>query len=368
MAMLLSLVIPAYNEADALPALRETLERVLPVLDCETEILFIDDGSGDHTAEMIRHWAQQDDRVKLLAFSRNFGHQAAVTAGLDFAAGDAVVVMDADLQDPPELLPQMLELYRDGYDVVSAQRCDRACDGRLKRATAAGFYWLMRNAVDARLVPQVGDFRLFSRAAVLALRRFREQHRFMRGLVAWLGLKEAILPYRRQVRCAGATKYPLWKMLRFAWTAITSSSGLPLRATMAGGGILTAGGLLYALYVLFETLVRRATVPGWSSLVCLQVTFSGAILLAIGLVGDYLAKVYEESKGRPLYVLTEAVNVPTAGRVEPARVVVLAPSAIASEDEHDGVVTTDRLRVEPGALDRMRRREAVVAGKVLSDA
>jgi glycosyltransferase involved in cell wall biosynthesis len=137
--MLLSLVIPAYNEADALPALRASLERILPDLDCDTEILFIDDGSSDDTAEMIRAWGEQDRHVKLLAFSRNFGHQAAVTAGLDFAAGDAVVVMDADLQDPPELLSQMLELYRDGYDVVSAQRCDRACDSRLKRATAAIF-------------------------------------------------------------------------------------------------------------------------------------------------------------------------------------------------------------------------------------
>jgi hypothetical protein len=222
-----------------------------------------------------------------------------------------------------------------------------------------------RNAVDGRLVPQVGDFRLFSRAAVLALRRFREQHRFMRGLVAWLGLKEAILPYRRQARCAGTTKYPLWKMLRFAWTAITSSSGLPLRATMAGGAILTAGGLAYALYVLFETLVRRTTVPGWSSLVCLQVIFSGAILLAIGLVGEYLAKVYEETKGRPLYVLADAVNV-AAQTVEPQRAVVLVPRA---EDhaslEQDG--RPDRLRIAPAAAERARRREAAVAGKVLSD-
>jgi dolichol-phosphate mannosyltransferase len=185
----------------------------------------------------------------------------------------------------------------------------------------------------------------------------------MRGLVAWLGLKEAILPYRRQARCAGTTKYPLWKMLRFAWTAITSSSGLPLRATMAGGAILTAGGLAYALYVLFETLVRRTTVPGWSSLVCLQVIFSGAILLAIGLVGDYLAKVYEESKGRPLYVLAESVNVP-AGQIEPTRSVVLAPRPTERQDEN---VPSERLRIDPAAAERARRREAAVAGKVLSD-
>jgi dolichol-phosphate mannosyltransferase len=260
--------------------------------------------------------------VKVLEFSRNFGHQAAITAGLDFAAGDAVVVLDADLQDPPELLPEMVDLYRRGYDVVSAQRVARAGDGLFKRATAALFYWLIRKTVDRRVLPEVGDFRLFSRAAVTALRRFREQHRFMRGLVAWLGLKEVILPFQRQPRAAGETKYPLSKMLRFAWTAITSFSALPLRLIVGAGGLVTAAGLGTACYVLHDLIREGSAGAAWAPLISLQLLLSGVTLLAVGLVGDYVGRIYEEVKGRPLYVVAEAVNVlPRAA--PPVRAVVL---------------------------------------------
>jgi dolichol-phosphate mannosyltransferase len=262
--------------------------------------------------------------VKILGFSRNFGHQAAITAGLDVAAGDAVVVMDADLQDPPDLLPDMVALFRQGFDVVSAQRLSRDGEGPFKRGTAALFYALMRKAVDERLRPQIGDFRLFSRRAVHALRGFREQHRFLRGLVAWLGLKEAILPFHRPPRVAGVTKYSAWKMARFAWTAISSFSALPLKISLAGGLLLTAVGLAYSVYVLYEKLVLGTTVPGWSSLVCLQLVFSGATLTAVGLVGDYVARIYEEMKGRPLYVVSEALNL-DPGPALPARAVYVAP-------------------------------------------
>jgi len=320
--MILSIVIPVFNEAEALPVLLPALKPVLESMDCDYELLFVNDGSKDQSADILRELASNDPRVKVLNFARNFGHQAAITAGLDFASGDAVVVMDADLQDPPELLPEMLKLFRQGYDVVSAQRAERTGEGIFKRGSASAFYWLMRKAVDERLVDQVGDFRLFSRAAVLAIRQFREQHRFMRGLVAWLGLKEVIIPFRRQPRAAGTTKYPLVRMLRFAWTAITSFSGLPLRVCLGGGTLLTCGGIVYMLYVLYATLVKRATSPGWSSLVCLQTIYSGAILIAIGLVGEYVAKIYEESKGRPLYVVSDALNVSTQ-EMDPSRATVL---------------------------------------------
>ena len=192
--MLLSLVIPVYNEEEALPSLFAALRSTLEAIDCELEILYIDDGSRDKTRAILAAAAEFDPRVKVLGFSRNFGHQAAITAGLDFAAGDAVVVMDSDLQDPPELLAEMVALYRQGYDVVSAQRVGRDGESVFKRVTAALFYALMRRAVDERLQSQVGDFRLFSRAAVTAIRGLREQHRFMRGMVAWLGLREADHP------------------------------------------------------------------------------------------------------------------------------------------------------------------------------
>lgn len=307
-SMLLSVVIPVYNESATLPLLLEALSQVLTRMNCQYELIFVDDGSGDDSPAILSEAARKQPRVKVLTFSRNFGHQAAITAGLDFASGDAVVTMDADLQDPPELLPEMVDLYRRGYDVVSAQRVSREGEGLFKRSTAGLFYWLMRRTVDSRLVPEVGDFRLFSRAAVVALRSLREQHRFMRGLVAWLGLKEAIVPFHRPPRAAGATKYTVWKMARFAWTAVCSFSGLPLRLSLPFGILITMAGFLYLVYVVYATLVLHATVPGWTSLVALQVIFSGSTLVALGLLGDYIARIYEESKSRPLYVLARSVN------------------------------------------------------------
>ncbi len=332
--MLLSLVIPVYNEEEALPSLFAALRSTLEAIDCELEILFIDDGSRDKTRAILAAAAEFDPRVKVLGFSRNFGHQAAITAGLDFAAGDAVVVMDSDLQDPPELLAEMVALYRQGYDVVSAQRVGRDGESVFKRGTAALFYALMRRAVDERLQSQVGDFRLFSRAAVTAIRGLREQHRFMRGMVAWLGLREAVIPFRRPPRVAGATKYPAWKMARFAWTAISSFSALPLKLSLVGGLLMTALGLAYSVWVIYESIVLKTTVRGWSSLVCIQLLFSGAMLTALGLVGDYVARIYEEVKGRPLYVVSEAINLaPDVRPPERALRLIARPFAAISTQE-----------------------------------
>jgi dolichol-phosphate mannosyltransferase len=322
--MLLSLVIPLFNEEAVLPLLIERLDGVLAGLDCQAEVILIDDGSRDRTLALVRELAARDPRYRALSFSRNFGHQAAITAGLDVASGDAVVIMDADLQDPPEILARMLQLYREGYDVVSAQRVGREGDGWWKRATASGFYWVMRKTVDERIVPEVGDFRLLSSAVVRALRQFREQHRFMRGLIAWLGFREAVVPFERGPRAAGMTKYPTLKMAAFAWTAITSFSGLPLRVGVLAGLAMTVMGALYFVYALYRALVAHATVPGWTSLVFLQIFFSGATLLSIGLMGEYLARVYDESKRRPLYIVRDAVNLQVAG--EPAaRTIVVSP-------------------------------------------
>lgn len=322
--MLLSIVIPLYNEEAVLPLLVDRLNDGLGRLDCDAEIVLVDDGSTDSTLALAKKAVQEDPRYRLLSFSRNFGHQAAITAGLDFADGDAVVIMDADLQDPPEIIGRMVELYREGYDVVSAQRESREHDSGWKRATASAFYWLMRRTVDQRIMPEVADFRLLSRGAVHAIRQFREQHRFMRGLIAWLGLREATVRFKRPPRAAGTTKYPTLKMAAFAWTAITSFSGLPLRLGVLAGVCLTLLGILYFVYAAYRALIVHATVPGWTSLVFLQIFFSGAILLSIGLVGEYLARVYDESKRRPLYVLRDMVNVP---RRTPSadRIVVLEP-------------------------------------------
>jgi dolichol-phosphate mannosyltransferase len=331
-AMLVSIVIPVYNEAQCLPALLARLRPAVERLDADYEVIFVNDGSTDESSSVLDEMSATDPRLKVLGLSRNFGHQAAITAGLDFADGDAVVVMDADLQDPPELLPEMLYWMRQGYDVVSAQRQARPGDGFAKRTTAATFYWFMRRFVDRRLVPEVGDFRLFSRQAVLAVRSFREQHRFMRGLVAWLGLKEVTVPFRRETRVHGNTKYPLFKMLQLAWTAISSFSALPLRLTTTFGLVVTLFGTAYFIYSIFSALVARTTMPGWTSLVCLQIMFSGTILLAIGMVGNYVARIYEESKLRPLYVVASLNNI-IVQQVAPPRGVVLEPTVPLSTTE-----------------------------------
>jgi len=308
--MLLSLVIPVYNEEEAFPFLLPSLAPVLEQLGCCYEIIFINDGSRDRSWELLCEAAARDPRLKLLNFSRNFGHQPAISAGIDFAVGEAVVVMDADLQDPPDLLIKMVDLYHQGYDVVSAQRTVRHGDSWLKRKTASWFYTIMQRMVDPRLVPEVGDFRLFSRRAIRGLRGFREQHRFMRGLVAWLGLREAIVPFERQPRAAGETKYPAHKMLIFAWTAISSFSAMPLRLSFALGLGLMSFGFLYFLYAVYRMVFTQETVVGWTSLVALQCLFSGATMFLLGLVGDYIARLYEESKGRPLYVIDDSRNFP----------------------------------------------------------
>ncbi len=321
--MLVSLVIPVFNEAETLQSMLARLRTALTGLNWE--VIFVDDGSTDGSLDIIRHAALADERVKAIGFSRNFGHQTAVTAGLDFAEGDAVVVMDADLQDPPELVPRMVELFEQGYDVVSPKRTVRNGETLFKRWTAALFYRAMARMVDRRLRADVGDFRLFSRRAVLAIRSFREQHRFMRGLVAWLGLKEAVLPFERSAREAGETKYSLLKMLRFAWTAVSSFSALPLRLSVAAGMLLSMAGFAYLLRTLYLAFWTHALVPGWASIVVLQCIFSGMILLALGVIGDYVARNYEESKGRPLYVLTSAINTRAPQNEIPRAAVVIRP-------------------------------------------
>jgi glycosyltransferase involved in cell wall biosynthesis len=330
--MLLSLVVPVYNEEEAIPALMARLRPMMGSLDWECEVVFVNDGSEDGTALILELLSNTDPRIKVLTFSRNFGHQVAITAGLDFASGDAVVVIDADLQDPPELIPDMLRLVGDGFDVVSAQRETRRGDGLFKRSTATAFYWFMRHAVDRRMQSEVGDFRMFSRDAVLAIRRFREQHRFMRGLVAWLGLREVIIPFQREERSYGTTKYPLLKMLQLAWTAVSSFSTLPLRISTNVGFLITLFGLAYFCYSLFVSMVEKTALPGWTSLVCLQIIFSGTILMAVGVVGNYVARIYEESKQRPLYVISGQHNV-TAASV-PGRGLLLE-SALTSRQPED---------------------------------
>ncbi len=322
--MLLSIVIPVLNEAQTLPLLLDRLRDTLQ--EKNWEVIFVDDGSQDATPNLLAREALRDQRIKLLRFSRNFGHQAAVTAGLDFANGDAVVVMDADLQDPPDVLPRMLALFDQGYDIVSPQRNTREGETWFKRWTAKVFYKVLSRMADQPLTPNVGDFRLFSRRAVLAIRSLREQHRYLRGMVAWLGLREAILLFDRKPRAAGVTHYPLLKMVRFAWTAVTSFSAFPLRISIAAGCALSGAGFIYLLRVMYLAMWTTKLVPGWASVVALQCVFSGMILLALGAIGDYVGRNYEEAKQRPLYVVSELRNIAETQMIQP-RAVILADCA-----------------------------------------
>ena len=306
---LLSIVVAAFDEEESIPLLIDTVKRALASQSFDYELLIVDDGSSDHTAELVQTFAEADPRIRLIQFSRNFGQQAAITAGLDFAQGDAAAVIDADLQDPPELLPEMVRLHLQGYEIVSAQRSQREGETWLKRLSARGFYGIMRRFIDKRLKPEVGDFRLYGPKALAALRTMREQHRFLRGLAAWTGFREVILPFERRSRAAGHTKYSFWEMLRFAWTGISSFSALPLRAALVLGMVTVAGGLIYLAYSVYAAVVLKATVQGWTSLIALQTIFSGVTLISVGMLGEYVARIYEEGKRRPLYLVSRTVNI-----------------------------------------------------------
>ena len=306
---LLSVVIPIYNEEQVIPLLVARLEEVFTDLPCPVEVILVNDGSSDGSILQLRDLALRDSRFRVLCFARNFGHQAAATAGLDVARGDAVVLMDADLQDPPELVLEMLVEYRKGYDVVYAQRVRRDGETFFKRWSAWLFYRLMRQLVYKDLPPDAGDFRLVSRRCLQALKSMRETHRFLRGMVSWVGFPQTAVPFVRKPRAAGETKYPFRKMLTFAWVAALSFSPAALRVSFLMGGLLFGVGILYGIYSVGRIILGLYVVRGWASLILINLLTSGAVMIAIGVLGEYVARIFEENKGRPLYVISERFNV-----------------------------------------------------------
>ncbi len=307
----LSLVIPMYNEEAVVPYLRAALEQFMPEISCETEIVLVNDGSVDRTLERITGWAAADPRVKVVHLSRNFGHQIACTAGLDFATGDAVAVLDADLQHPLPVIHEMIRRYCEGYDVAYAAGLVRAGESWFKRFSAWFFYRLMRSLVYKRLPVDAGDFRLISRNCLDGLRQMRETHRFLRGMVAWVGYAQVAIPYERAARVAGKSKYPLRNMLAFAWTAATSFSILPLRAIMLLGFVVTLFGAEEAIRAILAHFFHWYTVRGWTELIVVVSVIGGTMLISIGILGEYIGKIYEQAKERPLYLVARTVNVGT---------------------------------------------------------
>jgi dolichol-phosphate mannosyltransferase len=304
----LSVVIPVFNEEESIPELDRRLRAFLGELGESWEVVFVDDGSRDRSGALLQDLAEQEPRYKVISFGRNFGHQVAITAGMDRAEGEAVVVMDADLQDPPEVVRDMLARWRQGFDVVYAVRQRRLGETWFKRVSASIFYRLFRAMLGFDVVIDAGDFRLMSRPVVLTMRSLRERHRFIRGLVGWIGFRQASVSYTRHERFAGVTKYPLRKMLGFAFDGITSFSTFPLRmATWLGAlaGVLAMGLGAWAFYV---RTWGASAVPGWTTLMILVALGSSVQLLVIGILGAYVGRIYEEVQRRPLYTVAREIN------------------------------------------------------------
>jgi glycosyltransferase involved in cell wall biosynthesis len=306
----LSLVLPVFNEEEVLPILHSRLQEFLTRVAVDAEVIFVNDGSTDRSMTLLRDLVARDARYKVVSFSRNFGHGNAITAGVDYARGHAVVIMDADLQDPPEVIIKMLERWREGYDVVYAQRLKREGETAFKLFTARWFYRLLRALVPINVPLDTGDFRLMSRQVVVTLRALRETHRFVRGIVAWIGFRQIAVHYDRPSRAAGETKYPLSKMLRLALDAITSFSVVPLRFSTYLGMFISVGSVLVAFWALLEKYAFNSVVPGWTATVVLVSLLSSVQLLMIGILGEYVGRVYEQVKGRPLYLVGETLNMP----------------------------------------------------------
>lgn len=300
----LSVVVPIYNEEQCVDELARRLTTVLEGMAIPYEIVLVNDGSRDRSLERMIALHERDPRLKIVNLSRNFGHQLAVTAGLDHTLGDAVVIIDADLQDPPEVIPQLFERYQEGYDVVFAVRLKREKESAFKLITAKLFYRLFRWATDVDMPVDAGDFRLMSRKVVNALNRMGERHRMLRAMVSWAGFRQTGVLYERAGRYAGTTKYPFRKMLRFALDGIASFSVIPLKFASWMGGIISLFAFAYAVWAVTSHLTG-ATVEGWTSLMVALTFLGGVQLLCLGIIGDYLGRVYEEAKGRPLYLVAD---------------------------------------------------------------
>jgi dolichol-phosphate mannosyltransferase len=303
----ISVVAPIHNEVETLPELYRRLTATLEELG-GYEIVLVDDGSTDESWSTMLALAAGDAHVRLLRLSRNFGHQAALTAGLDAARGEAVVLMDADLQDPPEVIPALVAKWRDGFDVVYGLRTGREGETWFKRGTASLFYRVLRRMTRVDIPSDAGDFRLLSRRAVEALARMPERARFLRGMTSWVGFRQAGVEYQRDARYAGETKYPTRRMIRFALDAITSFSTTPIRLVTGVGFVVVAfcvGVLAWAVYIKFFT---DTAVAGWTSVLIVVLLLGGMQLVAFGVIGQYVARIFEEAKQRPLYLVEESVE------------------------------------------------------------
>lgn len=304
----LSIIVPVFCEEAAIEPFLERMRDTLATLDLEWEILFINDGSRDNTLKVIRDAHTRDSRVKAIDLSRNFGKEVALCAGLDHAAGRATVPIDVDLQDPPELIPRMVELWREGYDVVQARRVDRRSDGLAKRTSASLFYSLINWLSPIPIPANVGDFRLLDRKVVDALRQYRERERFMKGIFASVGFRRSTVDYVRPQRKHGSTKFSIISLAQLSIQGITSFSALPLKIWTYIGVIVALSGLSYAAFITLHTMITGVDVPGYASIVVFVLLLNGLTLIGLGVQGEYVARIFSEVKARPLYIVREQIG------------------------------------------------------------
>lgn len=306
----ISVVIPCYNEEETVEEFyRRISVMALELPEYAWEFIFVNDGSSDATSQILNGLASSDWRVKVLHIARNQGHQIAITAGLDFSSGDITVTIDADLQDPPEVIPMLLARVLSGFDIVHAQRISRCGESIFKRASARLFYKLMYCLISNEFIENCGDYRAFTRSVLLVSRRFRERHRYLRGIFATIGFRQSIVQYARDPRFAGVTKYPFAKMTRLAINAVLSFSSSPIRTISWCSFFLWGVSLVYLCKALYDHFVLKITVPGWTSIVFLQFLFTGIILFCLGIIGTYVGRIFEQSQNRPLYWLADTRNI-----------------------------------------------------------
>ena len=298
---LLSVIVPVHNEAEGLVQFHSQISKVMIATGIDYEILYVDDGSADDSVGLLNAMRDSDDRMALIELSRNFGKEVALSAGLDHARGDAVIIIDADLQDPPELIHSFIEEWRNGYDVVYGKRIDRRGETRTKILTAKWFYRTLNYLSDVEIPEDVGDFRLLSRRAVDALISLPERHRYMKGLYAWIGFPQKAIPYVRETREAGESKWTYWRLWNFALEGITSFSDLPLKLATYLGVATSLAAFFYGLFLLVRTMIWGNPVPGYPSLIIVVLFLGGVQLIFLGIIGEYLARTYQESKARALY-------------------------------------------------------------------
>lgn len=336
----LSIVVPCYNEADCLPALHERLSTAARGTAGEDyELVLVNDGSRDASWQVMGALAASDRHVVAIDLSRNHGHQLALTAGLDLCRGDLIMIVDADLQDPPELLGAMLETMRaESADVVYGVRRSRAGETPFKRATAHGFYRMLASATDIEIPIDTGDFRLMSRRALNVLLAMPEQARFIRGMVAWIGFKQVPLPYDREERFAGTSKYPIAKMVRFALDALTSFSSAPLKLASHAGIALAFGSLLIIAYILYGWMTGRST-PGWTSVMLVVVVLGAVQMFVLGMMGEYIGRLYSQAKQRPLYIVQSIAGGEATPGARPAPRLGQVAEAMAISDSPGGIGT-----------------------------